>query len=135
MLSRTGKYAWSKWLNSARSTAVVDGRLGGKAHEEVLEGRKFNPMSTANQLSNIEHHDEIHVIFVGEIEEKWREDSVKASEIMQKAGVSDPSSFILEALNRKGGDPVAEFKPGDSVDLDEKDRKFFRITPGGGGRS
>jgi hypothetical protein len=92
-------------------------------------------MSTANQLSNTEHHDEIHIIFVGEIEEKWREDVVKASEIMQKAGVSDPSNFILEALNRKGGDPVAEFKPADSVDLEEKDRKFFRITPGGGGRS
>jgi hypothetical protein len=93
-------------------------------------------MSTANQVSNVEHQDKgVHVIFVGEIEEKWQQDSAKASEIMQKAGVPDPSKFVLEALNHKGGDPVAELQPGDAVNFEQKDRKFFRITPGGGGRS
>ena len=93
-------------------------------------------MSTANQVSNVEHQDKgVHVIFVGEIEEKWQQDSAKASEIMQKAGVPDPSNFVLEALNHKGGDPVAEFQSGDTVHFEHKDRKFFRITPGGGGRS
>jgi len=93
-------------------------------------------MGTANQLNSVEREDkEVHVIFVGEIEEKWSEDEVKASEIMMKAGVSDPSKFILEALDRKGGDPVAEFDPDQPVNLEAKDRKFFRVTPGGGGRS
>lgn len=93
-------------------------------------------MGTANQLNDVAREGkEGHVIFVGEIEEKWSEDTVKASEIMRKAGVSDPSKFILEALNRKGGDPVAEFNPDQPVDLEVKDRKFFRVTPGGGGRS
>lgn len=80
----------------------------------------------------------LHVIFVGTIQEKWKEDSVKASDIMKQAGVSNPNNFVLEALDHKGGDPVAEFGPDQFVDLsggEEKQRKFFRVTPGGGGRS
>ena len=77
----------------------------------------------------------LYVIFVGDIEEKWREAVVSAEKIMRAAGVSDPDKFVLEALDREGGNPVAEFGPQDLVDLAEKDRKFFRVTPGGGGRS
>jgi hypothetical protein len=76
-----------------------------------------------------------YVIFVGDIEEKWHEAVVTAEQIMRKAGVSDPSKFVLEALDHKGGRPVAEFQPQDSVNLTEEHRKFFRVTPGGGGRS
>ena len=78
---------------------------------------------------------EVHVIFVGDIEEKWREATVSAGQIMREAGVSEPEKFILEALDHKGGNPVAEFGAQDPVDLTAKDRKFFRVTPGGGGRS
>jgi len=78
---------------------------------------------------------EVFVIFVGDIEEKWREASVVADRIMREAGVSEPEKFILEALDRKGGNPVAEFTSTQPVNLEAKDRKFFRITPGGGGRS
>lgn len=77
----------------------------------------------------------VFVIFVGDIEEKWNEANVSAEQIMRTAGVSDPQNFVLEALDHKGGNPVAEFTSGQSVDLDAKDRKFFRVTPGGGGRS
>jgi hypothetical protein len=78
---------------------------------------------------------ELYVIFVGDIEEKWREANVSAEKIMLEAGVSEPEKFILEALDHKGGKPVAEFTSKDLVDLAVKDRKFFRVTPGGGGRS
>jgi len=54
---------------------------------------------------------------------------------MREAGVSEPEKFVLEALDHKGGKPVAEFTAADSVDLAGKDRKYFRVTPGGGGRS
>jgi hypothetical protein len=76
-----------------------------------------------------------HEIFVGDIREEWRQNQVLASEIMVKAGVNDVTSFILEALDKRNGKAVAEFKPTDLVDLTLKDRKFFRITPGGGGFS
>lgn len=75
------------------------------------------------------------VIFVGDIEEKWDESAVTAKQIMERAGVTEPDKFVLEALDRKGGDAVAEFNSNDPVDLSAKDRKFFRVTPGGGGRS
>src|SRR3989442_1505756 len=52
---------------------------------------------------------DVYVIFVGDIEEKWREATVSAGRIMREAGVSDPEKFILEALDHKGGTPVAEF--------------------------
>ena len=78
---------------------------------------------------------EVFVIFVGDIEEKWRDATITADRIMREAGVSNPEKFILEALDNKGGNPVAEFTSADSVNLADKDRKFFRITPGGGGRS
>jgi hypothetical protein len=77
----------------------------------------------------------VYVIFVGDIEEKWEEAIVSAEKIMRKAGVSEPDKFILEALDHKGGTPVAEFGQQESLDLAAKDRKFFRVTPGGGGRS
>jgi len=77
----------------------------------------------------------VFVIFVGDVEEKWDEANVAAEQIMRNAGVSDPQNFVLEALDRKGGNPVAEFTSGQSVDLGADHRKFFRITPGGGGRS
>ncbi len=77
----------------------------------------------------------VHEIFVGEIREEWRQDKVLASEIMAGAGTTDPTGFILEALERRNGKAVQDFNPGDTVDLTLKDRKFFRITPGGGGFS
>jgi hypothetical protein len=80
-------------------------------------------------------HEHVYEIFVGDIREEWRQDHVLASEIMVKAGVNEVASFILEALDRRNGKAVAEFKPTDLVDLALKDRKFFRITPGGGGFS
>ena len=79
--------------------------------------------------------DKVFVIFVGDIEEKWHEGNVIAERIMREAGVSEPEKFILEALERKVGNPVTEFTSTQPVDLEAKDRKFFRITPGGGGRS
>ncbi len=63
------------------------------------------------------------------------QNEVLASEIMQKAGVTTIDGFILEALDHKNGKAVQDFNPGDKVDLTLKDRKFFRITPGGGGFS
>ena len=77
----------------------------------------------------------MHVIFVGDIQEKWTEPVVSAEKIMKEAGVTEPAQFVLEALDHKGGSPVAEFNSTDSVDLNAKERKFFRVTPGGGGRS
>lgn len=74
-------------------------------------------------------------IFVGDIKEEWKQNQVLASEIMTKAGTTDVTNFILEALDRKNGTAVFDFKPTDPVDLTLKDRKFFRITPGGGGFS
>lgn len=77
----------------------------------------------------------VFVIFVGDLQEKWDESTVSAKQIMERAGVTEPDKFVLEALDHKGGDPVAEFNSTDSVDLSANDRKFFRVTPGGGGRS
>lgn len=76
-----------------------------------------------------------HEIFVGDVKETWSQDEVLASEIMQKAGVSNTTGFILEALDRPNGKAVQDFNPGDKVSLTLKDRKFFRVTPGGGGFS
>lgn len=93
----------------------------------------------ANESENQNKHDHGHghmyVIFVGDIREEWRQDNVLASDIMAKADVADPTGFILEALDRKNGKAVAEFQPNEMVNLTDKDRKFFRITPGGGGFS
>ena len=77
----------------------------------------------------------VYEIFVGDIREEWSQNQVLASEIMNKAGTTDATNFILEALDRKNGTAVFDFKPTDLVDLALKDRKFFRITPGGGGFS
>ncbi len=74
-------------------------------------------------------------IFVGDFREEWKQEKVLASEILQRAGYKDYSSFILEALDHKNGKAVAEFKPTETIDLTLKDRKFFRATPGGGGFS
>jgi hypothetical protein len=75
------------------------------------------------------------VIFVGDIEEKWGQKDAPVDEIMRRAGVTEPKGHILEALDGKNGTPVKEFKPGETVDLSVPDRKFFRVTPGGGGFS
>ena len=74
-------------------------------------------------------------IFVGEIRETWNQSQVPAKEIIERAGYGEPQKYVLEALDRPGGKPVAEFEPNATVDLAERDRKFFRVTPGGGGRS
>ena len=74
-------------------------------------------------------------IFVGDIHEEWDKRNVLAKAIMNKAGVSDTANKILEALDKRNGDPVKDFQPDQLVDLSEADRKFFRISPGGGGFS
>jgi hypothetical protein len=74
-------------------------------------------------------------IFVGDLREAWDVAAVLARDIILRAGYTEPDKFVLEALDHRGGTPVAEFNPGVSVDLNDKDRKFFRVTPGGGGRS
>ncbi len=94
-------------------------------------------MSTTVEQSKAGKEDShaVYVIFVGDIQEKWNDATITAGQIMKEAGVSEPDQFVLEALDHKGGTPVAEFGSQDSVDLTVKDRKFFRVTPGGGGRS
>ena len=74
-------------------------------------------------------------IFVGEIREEWGQPEVLARDIMAKAGRTSPQGYVLEALERKNGPMVKEFTPDQTVDLREPDRKFFRITAGGGGYS
>ena len=74
-------------------------------------------------------------IFVGEIREEWEQPEVLARDIMAKAGRISPQGFVLEALERKNGPMVMEFAPDQTVDLRQPDRKFFRITAGGGGYS
>ena len=74
-------------------------------------------------------------IFVGDIKETWDRNDVLAKEIIAEAGFKEPTKFVLEALDKRGGSPVVEFLPEATVDLSEHDRKFFRVTPGGGGRS
>ncbi len=85
--------------------------------------------------SKVADTERVHEIFVGEVREEWRQNQVLASEIIIKAGTTDTSNVVLEALDRPNGKAVAEFKPNEVVDLTLKDRKFFRITPGGGGFS
>ncbi len=72
---------------------------------------------------------------MGDIREEWNQNEVLASDIMGKAGVANTAGLVLEALNKKNGNAVAEFKPTDKVNLDLPERKFFRITAGGGGFS
>jgi len=76
-----------------------------------------------------------YVIFVGDVQEKWETPSVLARDIMAQAGISPPDNLTLEALDKHNGNMVKEFTPDQTVNLDEKDRKFFRIAPGGGGYS
>jgi hypothetical protein len=80
--------------------------------------------------AHIPHHE----IFANGVKEEWEQNQVLASDIMRKAGGPVDNS-ILEALDRPNGKAVQDFNPGDTVDLTVKDRKFFRITPGGGGFS
>ena len=49
--------------------------------------------------------------------------------------MTNTAGLVLEALNKKNGNAVAEFKPTDKVNLDLPERRFFRITAGGGGFS
>lgn len=75
-------------------------------------------------------------IFVGDVKETWDEPMVSAAEIMKSAGFADPQNYVLEALKDKKGDPIVEFQSTATVNLaDEHHWKFFRVTPGGGGRS
>lgn len=69
------------------------------------------------------------------MQQTWDSDVVKAREIMTRANYPDPNGFVLEALDRPGGDVKDEFAPDQDVDLREDDRKHFRVTPGGSGRS
>lgn len=93
--------------------------------------------STEGQVKDAGHGAEHRKfeIFVGDVREDWDDATVSAAEIMKRAGFPDPQNYVLEALNRKKGDPVAEFQSTATVDLADHDRKFFRVTPGGGGRS
>jgi hypothetical protein len=86
-------------------------------------------------MENRENEKTHYEIFVGEIRETWNHPQVPAKEIIERAGYSEPQKYVLEALDRPGGKPVAEFEPNATVDLAERYRKFFRVTPGGGGRS
>jgi len=76
-----------------------------------------------------------HVIHVGQMEQTWDQDIVKASAIMKRANFDPPTGFVLEALKHPNGDVVKEYQPDDDVNLTEPDRKFFEVTPGGSGRS
>jgi hypothetical protein len=89
-------------------------------------------VETIKQDSNEKRHYEI---FVADIKEIWDRAIVVAKGIIERAGFSDAHKYVLEALDRPGGKPVAEFEPNAPVDLADKERKFFRVTPGGGGRS
>ncbi len=88
--------------------------------------------SSENEVIMLSSH---HEIFVGDIKEVWDQDTVLASEIMQRAGVANTQGFILEALDHPNGQAVQDFNPGDAVNLTLEDRRFYRITPGGGGFS
>ena len=114
---------------SASGTEKIIGLVPHNFTEAVM-GTTFDQTKATGGSSH-----RVFVIFVGDIEERWEEVNVPAEQIMRKTGVSDPQNFILEALDHKGGNPVAEFSPVQSVNLDAEHRKFFRITPGGGGRS
>jgi hypothetical protein len=89
----------------------------------------------ADAIEKKESDKKHYEIFVGDIRETWNHPQVPAKEIIERAGYSEPQKYVLEALDRPGGKPVAEFEPNATVDLAEGDRKFFRVTPGGGGRS
>jgi len=86
--------------------------------------------SEGGSPTSVPHHE----IFVNAVKEEWDQNQVLASDIMRKAGGPVDNS-ILEALDRPNGKAVKDFNPGDTVDLTLKERKFFRITPGGGGFS
>lgn len=85
--------------------------------------------------SNSKESKEQFTIFVGTIEEHWDHKDVPVDDIMREAGRKDLKGLVLEALDGKDGSPVKEFKLGEVVDLSVPDRKYFRITPGGGGFS
>jgi hypothetical protein len=56
-------------------------------------------MNAKSERERVEQGDNgVHVIFVGDIQEKWRQILVTAGQIMTEAGVSDPGKFVLEAL-------------------------------------
>ncbi len=74
-------------------------------------------------------------VFVNDIPEAWDRKDVLAADMIKKAGISDPKDHLLEALDKRNGDPVSEFRPDQIVDLSQPDRKFFRVTAGGGGFS
>ena len=81
------------------------------------------------------NHKKHFEIFVDDVKEVWEHPEVAAKLIIERAGFTDPEKFVLEALDKRGGKPVAEFQPSEIVNLADRDRAFFRVTPGGGGRS
>jgi hypothetical protein len=93
-------------------------------------------MSVTSEVAKAEAPAKEHYeIYVGDIKESWDRPLIVAKEIIRAAGFKEPEKFVLEALDKRGGAPAAEFEPDAAVDLAMKDRKFFRVTPGGGGRS
>jgi hypothetical protein len=85
------------------------------------------------QPVNEEHR--VYPIQVGEVHLKFETSPVPAAEILGRAGAKPPESFSLEALDKPKGTVVAQFGGEEPVDLNEKDRKFFRAVPRGGGQS
>lgn len=85
---------------------------------------------------NIESHGKKHFnIHIGTVKLTFDHAIVSAREILEGGGAKPAEEFTLEALDRPGGKPVAEFGADDKVNLAEKDRDVFRAVPRGGGRS
>jgi hypothetical protein len=98
----------------------------------IMSGEQESDRTNQQEKDQKKHYE----IFVVDIKEEWIQPQVLASDIMKKANpIIDPANFVLEALDKRNGKQVAEFKANEIVDLSLKDRKFFRITPGGGGFS
>lgn len=103
--------------------------------EPTDDSSETTDVSTADQGEND------HVIFVDGTGEDNRQtydqDIVDAVTIIEEAGYEeDPERYILEALERPGGDadeqfdPQGEFGP-TQVDLTEQDRTHFQVTTRG----
>ena len=98
----------------------------------MQKGRSRGDRCLSSDRSTVSNHS--FVIFVNTVKEEWDQSRVLASDIMKEAG-GPVDNAILEALDRQNGKAIQDFNPGQTVDLSERDRKFFRITAGGGGFS